>query len=116
VKEMGGFSLYSFLANFLSSANCTFILFVFDDTFCCFTLEIFLTFIRLNERKLLSQSRSYTFNIQTLHGTVEFFRPSDAILLSTAIMKAGFSEIRDTITLRRSQNSCFMVNNAQIQF
>jgi hypothetical protein len=31
-------------------------------------------------------------------------------------MKAGFSEIRDTFTLRRSQNSRFMVSNVQSLF
>jgi len=69
----------------------------------------------MKENKLLIQSPSYTFNIQALHGTVELFRPSDAILVITTIMKAGFSEIRDTITLRRSQSSCFMVRNVENQ-
>jgi hypothetical protein len=70
----------------------------------------------MKENKSLSRSRSYTFNIQALHGTVELFRPSDAISVNTTIITAGFSDIRDTITLRRSQNSCFMISNVQIRF
>ena len=46
-----------------------------------------------------------------LHGTVELLFPSDAILVNKTIMNAGFSEIRDTITPRRSRNSCFMASN-----
>ena len=70
----------------------------------------------MKENKLLSQSQSHPFNIQALHGTVELFSPSDAILVNTTIMKAGFPEIRDTITLRRSQNICFMISNVRSQF
>jgi len=53
---MGGFSLYSFLVNFLSSAHCAFYSFILDDTFYCCTLETLLRFIILTERKQIIKS------------------------------------------------------------